>query len=94
MTVFDTETIGQISEYMNSSHGESLVHIAVAATGDTTIEAATLQTFDGSGMDLRTSSPVGESIVRVAWLTPISERFEVRAQLVALLDRALDELSG
>lgn len=89
---FDAQTIGQVAEYMNTEQAESLLLIAIAATADTSVQAARVEHFDGDSLTLSLSSDGQPRTIGVAWPRSITQRFEVREQFMALYDRALDAL--
>jgi len=87
---FDEEVVTAICDYMNSDPTESNLTIVQGLSADRTVTRADLISFDGDGATFRAYSPEGEREVRFAWDRPISERPEVREQLFALLNRAMD----
>jgi len=87
---FDEEVVQAIRDYMNSDPTESNLTIVQGLSADRTITRADLVSFDGDGVTFRAHSPAGERDVRFAWERPITERAEVREQLFALLNRAMD----
>lgn len=89
---FDADTIAQVAEYMNTGQPQSLCQIAIAATGDPGIHSARIERFDGHAVTLSFESDRGPRTIEVKWPRSITQRFEVRGQLIALYERALDDL--
>ena len=87
---FDEEVVTAICDYMNSDPTESNLTIVQGLSGDRTVTRAELVTFDGDGATFRAYAPAGERDMRFDWDRPITERAEVREQLFALLNRAMD----
>ena len=88
---FDDDVVQAICTYMNNDPMESNLTIVQGLTGDRTVVKADLVFFDGDGADFRAFAPDGTSRdVRISWQRSISTRPEVRQQLFALLDQAMD----
>lgn len=87
---FDDDVVKAICDYMSSDPTESNLTIVQGLSGDRTFTKADLVAFDGEGATFLAQSPSGEREMRFAWNRPITERPEVREQLFALLDRAMD----
>lgn len=89
---FDAGTVTQIAEYMNTGRPDSLRLIAIAATGDTAIRSARVESFDGESVSLSLDIDDSTRTIAVARMRSITRRFEVREQFMALYERALDDL--
>ena len=77
---------------MNDDHLNDNVTIA-QAFGAPDATSVVMTGFDGDGTDWEAQTPAGVQILRVAWPdAPISERPEVRKQVVALYVAACKEL--
>jgi hypothetical protein len=87
---FDDEVIRAICDYMNSDPTEANLTIVQGLTGDRSYTHSELIAFDGEGAVFRAHSPSGDRELRFSWARPITERAEVREQLFAMLDRAMD----
>jgi len=87
---FDDDVVHAICEYMKHDPTESSLTIVQGLTGDRTVTAAELTGFDSDGAEFDATSPSGTRQVRLPWSRQISERAEVRGELFALLDRAMD----
>ncbi|WP_460775425.1 DUF2470 domain-containing protein [Microbacterium sp. GXF7504] len=87
---FSDDVVQAICDYMNNDPMESNLTIIQGLDGDRTATQADLQYFDEDGADFRVTNPDGIRDVRIPWEHRISERPEVREQLFALLNRAMD----
>lgn len=86
---FEPDVIASICTYMNdSAMRQNLTEIVKALTGDDTITEATMTGFDGDGFDVDTIADGGAGTARLDWTRPITQRGEVREQLLALFERA------
>lgn len=87
---FKDDVVESICNYMNNDPMESNLTIVQGITGDRTIESASLADFDGEGATFHAQLPGEVKEIRIAWEHPISERPQVREQLFALLNKAMD----
>lgn len=90
---FDEETVAAVLRHMNSDHADDNLLI-VRAFADAAATGAVMRGFDGDGGDWIYSRPDGSSAeTRVAWPGgAISERPEVRREIVALYDASCARL--
>jgi len=96
---FDDTVLAGVLGHMNGDHGDDNLLIARAFAGDAGIDAARvvgsrMEGFDGHGGRWTASLSDGsEAVVAVPWPGgPISERPEVRREIVALYDEACRRL--
>ncbi|MFG6444717.1 DUF2470 domain-containing protein [Microbacterium sp. P07] len=92
--LFDDATLAGVLGHMNSDHTDDNILIARAYGGDDRAVSATMTSFDGDGGDWSVTLP-GEVVapLRVAWLGgSITERRDVRREIVALYDEACARL--
>jgi hypothetical protein len=90
---FDADALAGVLGHMNADHtGDNL--LIVRAFVDPAAVGATMVGFDGDGGDWSVTSTAEETReVRVAWPGgPITERREVRREIVALYDEACRRL--
>ncbi|GAB3618558.1 hypothetical protein GCM10027416_31150 [Okibacterium endophyticum] len=88
---FSPDIVTAVLTHMNGDHPEdSLVIVRAFARPDA--EAATMIGLDGDGGVWAATSTDGESEVRVQWSRPITERAEIRREVVVLYNRACDAL--
>lgn len=106
-TVFDPTIVTAVLHHMNDDHGDDNLLIA-RAFGSPAAHQARMTHVDGHAgywayssaaqpeaddSDARgADAPVAEHTVRVEWSTPITERAEIRREIVTLYDRACIEL--
>lgn len=93
MNAFSPEIIAAVLHHMNDDHADDNLLIA-RAFGDRAASEARMVDLDGVGGDwlYRTAPDGPETPLRVAWSGPISERPEIRREIVVLYDRACTEL--
>jgi hypothetical protein len=93
---FDEATLAGVLSHMNGDHGEDNLLIARAFHPHADVVASTMVGFDGDGGDWRVqlADGGGEEIdIRVPWSgRPITERPEVRREIVALYDESCRRL--
>ena len=91
---FDAETLAGVLAHMNSDHSDDNILIARAFGPDPEPALATMLGFDGEGGQWRVTGVAGaESTIHVPWPGgPITERREVRREIVALYDEACARL--
>ncbi|GAA1922211.1 hypothetical protein GCM10009775_13350 [Microbacterium aoyamense] len=92
--IFDESVRSAVLGHMNGDHGDDNLLIARAFGPDADATSSTMVDFDGDGGDWLAVSPTGGTVdVRVPWPGgPISERPEVRREIVALYDLACGRL--
>ncbi|MET0828397.1 MAG: DUF2470 domain-containing protein [Microbacterium sp.] len=91
---FDDTVLAAVLAHMNGDHDDDNLLIAQAFCPEQDVIAATMVGFDGEGGDWRAQLAGGEEIVvRVPWPGgSISERPEVRREIVALYDESCRRL--
>ena len=102
MSGIPTSTLGSIPRtdragvlgHMNNDHADDNVLITRAFSGVDDVVSAEMTGFDGDGGEWRVTTAAGdEQSVRIAWPGgPITERPEVRREVVALYDGACERL--
>lgn len=92
--VFDDDVLAGVLSHMNNDHEGDNLLIARAFGPAADVVAATMVGFDGDGGDWSARLAEGDEIaVRVPWPSgPISERPQVRREIVALYDEACRRL--
>lgn len=81
---FSAEVVAQIAAHMNGEHATDSLYI-VQAAGHPDAVAARMIDMDADGMDFSVHSPDGtEAIVRVPFGHRLTERAEVRHEVVRL----------
>lgn len=86
--VFSNDIVAAVLHHMNDDHAADNLLIA-RAFGDSHADAARMVHVDGlAGHWVYTAGDSSEQALRVEWSQPISERAEIRREIVALYDRA------
>ncbi|WP_224769291.1 DUF2470 domain-containing protein [Nocardioides ochotonae] len=92
MSTFPTEVVEAVCRHMNDDHTEDNLLI-VRAFALPEASAAVMTGADGDSGHFRATTPAGEQDVRVPWPgAPITERAEIRREVVALYDAACARL--
>ena len=91
MPTFTAETVAAVLHHMNDDHLDDNLLIA-RAFGSPDATAATMTTLDHLGGTWAYTAGEDEHTVVVAWHAPISERQEIRREIVVLYDRACELL--
>jgi hypothetical protein len=84
---FDENVVTAILTHMNNDHSDDNLLIARAMVSTDT-EAATMTSLDGSGGIWNVTVQGEEREVRIPWSVPITERAEVRREIVVLYEAA------
>jgi hypothetical protein len=84
---FAPEIVSAVLSHMNGDHQSDNLLIA-RAFGSLDAESATMTTLDENGGTFAYSTGDRDDEVTVAWSAPISERAEIRREVVVLYDRA------
>lgn len=91
---FDDAVLAGVLAHMNGDHHDDNLLIARAFGAEGEVVAATMVDFDGEGGEWRAQLADGEeTVVRALWPGgPISERPQVRREIVALYDESCRRL--
>jgi len=84
---FPAETVTAVLAHMNGDHNDDNLLIA-RAFGDREADAATMTGLDEHGGDWAYTVSGEARDVRVPWTAQISERAEIRREVVVVYDRA------
>lgn len=92
--LFDDSTVAGVLAHMNGDHADDNLLISRAFAPDSDIVSATMVGFDGENGHWMAQLASGDAVpVSAAWPSgPISERPEVRREIVALYDEACRRL--
>lgn len=92
--VFDDAALKGVLGHMNNDHTDDNVLIARAFSPLPDVVGAAMTSFDGEGGQWSVVTADGtEDVVRIPWPGgPITERREVRREIVALYDAACERL--
>lgn len=89
---FDPAIVAGVLHHMNDDHADDSLLFA-RAFGDPAATTARMVGVDGSGGDwVYAVDGDDERPLRLAWRAPITERPQIRQEIVALYDRACAEL--
>jgi hypothetical protein len=91
VTVFESATISGVLGHMNGDHPEDSLLIA-RAFGDPAAESATMTGLDGAGGSWEYTIGGAARELMVPWSEPITERPEIRREIVVLYDAACARL--
>lgn len=92
--IFDDAALAGVLGHMNNDHTDDNILITRAFSGLADVIDAEMTGFDGDGGEWRVTTADGtEEVVRIPWPGgPITERREVRREVVALYDGACERL--
>jgi hypothetical protein len=88
---FSDDITGGVLHHMNDDHPEDSLLIA-RAFGHTDATAATMTTFDTEGGTWVYTLEGSDIELTLKWTAPISERPEIRREIVVLYDLACERL--
>ena len=81
---FEPKVIAAICHHMNHDHAADTLVICRGAGGHPGAETARMTGFDGDGADFAAVVDGAELPIRIDWAGPLSERAEVRPEIVRL----------
>ncbi|MDA1360643.1 biliverdin-producing heme oxygenase [Glycomyces luteolus] len=90
---FEPKVIAAICHHMNTDHAADTLVICQGAGGRRGAESARMTGFDGEGADFAAVVDGTEVPIRIAWAAPLSERAEVRPEIVRLFTESKAALS-
>jgi hypothetical protein len=88
---FDRKIVDAVLHHMNDDHNDDSLLIA-RAFGAPDAERSVMTALDGDGGTWLVTEAGRERELRVPWSQPITERPEIRREVVVLYDRACAEL--
>jgi hypothetical protein len=89
---FDDTVIEAITRHMNHDHTDDTLVICRGVGGHSTATAARMETFDGSGAEFTTTVGGVATPLRIAWSTPLTERAQVRPEIVRMYHESRERL--
>lgn len=90
---FEPKVIAAVCHHMNTDHAADTLVICRGAGGAPGAASARMTGFDGEGADFAAVVDGAEVALRVAWAAPLSERAEVRPEIVRLFTESKATLS-
>ncbi len=88
---FDENVVRAVLSHMNTDHSDDNLLIARAFI-DNNVDTATMVDLDGNGGTWRVTAHGEERDVSVPWSVPVTERSEIRREVVVLYDAACARL--
>ncbi len=85
---FSVDVVGAITGHMNRDHGEDSLLICRVTGGVPEAESARVGGLDADGVDFVATVDGREVPVRLGWSRRLTERGQVRAELVRMVDVA------
>jgi putative heme iron utilization protein len=82
--VFTPEAIAAVVKHMNDDHAEDSVLICRALGGQPDASAAVMRSMDADGIEFAVEVGDDAVTVRVPWGVPITERGQVRLEVVRM----------
>ncbi|HEX2145807.1 MAG TPA: biliverdin-producing heme oxygenase [Glycomyces sp.] len=91
---FEPKVIAAVCHHMNTDHAADTLVICRGAGGAPDAESARMTGFDGDGADFSAVVDGTEVPLRVEWAAPLSERAEVRPEIVRLFTESKAQLEN
>lgn len=88
---FDENVVTAVLTHMNSDHADDNLLITRAFVSDQ-VEAATMVDLDGTGGTWRVTVDGDERDASIPWSVPVTERAEIRREVVVLYEAACARL--
>ncbi|SDD99586.1 biliverdin-producing heme oxygenase [Glycomyces harbinensis] len=90
---FAPKVIAAICHHMNVDHAADTLVICRGVGDRPGAESARMTGFDGEGADFAVLAGGAETAIRVPWAAPLSERAEVRPEIVRLFTESRERLA-
>lgn len=92
MNPFAPEVIAAITKHMNHDHTDDTLVICRGAGGHPGATAAVMDGFDATGADFTVTVDGAPVTTRIQWARALSERAEVRPEIVRLYHESREKL--
>jgi putative heme iron utilization protein len=89
---FSPEVIAAVTRHMNVDHADDSLLICRALGGQPEATSATMTGMDADGIDFAVVVGGREVPARVPWAAPVTERAQVRAEVVRMYHDACEAL--
>ena len=89
---FAPEVVTAVTEHMNGDHPEDTLVICRALGGQPDATAARMTGLDGEGGDYAVTVDGTERSVRIPWGDPLTERAQIRLEVVRMYKEACAKL--
>ncbi|MFD6952438.1 hypothetical protein A6A08_03625 [Nocardiopsis sp. TSRI0078] len=91
---FSPEVVAAVTAHMNGDHPEDTLLICRALGGLPQATAARMTGLDGDGGDYAVTVDGTEHTVRIPWSRPLTERAQIRAEVVRMYQEARERLGA
>ncbi|NYH54324.1 putative heme iron utilization protein [Nocardiopsis arvandica] len=91
---FSPEVVAAVTAHMNGDHPEDTLLICRALGGLPEATAARMTGLDGDGGDYAVTAGGAEHTVRIPWARPLTERAQIRAEVVRMYQEAREKLGA
>ena len=81
---FSPEVVAAVTKHMNGDHPEDTLVICRSLGGRPEATAARMTGLDGEGGDYAVTIDGAEQTIRVPWSEPLTERAQIRAEVVRM----------
>lgn len=81
---FSSDVIEAVCSHMRGDHGKDTLVMCQGVGGHPKATEAEMISLDGIGGDYRISVPEGEKTIRIPWARPLTERAEIRPEVVRI----------
>lgn len=85
---FPPEVVDAVCAHMNDDHAEDSLLIVRTLGGRPDAVAASMRGFDGAAAVFAAAVHDGEEELRIPWSAPVTERAEIRAEVVRMYHEA------
>ena len=82
--LFGPDVTAQVMRHMNDDHGEDSLLICRALGGRDAATAARMSGMDPAGIVFAVDEPGGPAEVRIPWSGPVTERPQIRQEVVRM----------
>lgn len=90
--VFSPEAVAAVTRHMNEDHAEDSLLICRSLGGQPAATAASMRSMDADGIEFAAEVAGRDVTVRVPWAEPITERGQVRLEVVRMYHDACTAL--
>lgn len=81
---FSSDVIEAVCSHMRGDHAEDTLVMCQGVGGHPEASQAEMIHLDGDGGDYRLTLPEGEKTIRIPWERPLTQRAEIRPEVVRL----------
>jgi heme oxygenase len=91
---FEPKVVAAICHHMNVDHADDTLVICRGTGGQPEAHAARMTGFDGDGADFAAAVNGSEVAIRIGWAQPLTERTEVRPEIVRIFTESKERLGA